>query len=428
MFESNLRNIILFAVIIISLTIWYWKKNKKAKLGLLILILYSVTAISAVLYYGIFGIQTGFNKITLFPYMFWIVCFGISFLPLYWLEKKKNIKITYDKNLLIHFGFVCLFISIIPFCELLPQVVSSYSSSVFYESISDIHDDNINMTHTSVIGHMCLVVVEFLYNIAFVTLWPLIKEKGNKLAIGGVIILIATYNLPLIANVSRNTLFNLFIAIVVSYVLYSSLFENENKQKRMILISGGAIISSIILIFTTITLSRSDAYMDKDRNATTDLFVLRYMGESTLNFNQYVFSSNGYGDGDMFFTVPKTLMGMDTRKIDRGYFYGYLSRKTGIPLNIFYSYIGDLCIDVGPYFALLFLVFISALLYILIIRNKRSELPTSSMLIVFVYTYILASGFIGYQFKGSNGWMLFTVCVVFIFLRVWEQYNRLKKS
>ena len=107
-----------------------------------------------------------------------------------------------------------------------------------------------------------------------------------------------------------------------------------------------------------------------------------YSGEGILRFSQYIWDLSKTSFGDTNFSFIKDMMDLETftNTLDRREFYEI---RFGIPTSIFYTFIGDICIDFGKCWAILFFCLLSIGINMLINASVRRRYYT------FVDIYLL---------------------------------------
>ena len=130
-----------------------------------------------------------------------------------------------------------------------------------------------------------------------------------------------------------------------------------------------------------------------------DYFLLKYSGEGPLNYNQYAEDANGTLEGNITLYVFKKLVGLNTEEVTRDFFYTS-EAKLGIPLNIFYTYIGTFVLDIGLVATFLLLFFVSFLM-VGILNRQRGVLTFSTIFLFYIYIRIILFGFNGFVYTGT---------------------------
>ena len=338
-------------------------------------------------------------------------------LPIRKFEKLRIESIKYNKRF-IHTTCICgLIVGIFPLIEMLPQITKIFfNASDLTETLSEIHDEaekDIGLSSFSLF--LCRIEL-LLYDLCFIFIYPLLKEtKKNKLAIAGVIVVVAVCVLRSILSSGRTALFNLIVHTSVIIVIYIPLFKKYERKK--ILKYFFLIIGIAGVFFSVITIARSNKYTEKESNYSLPLFISRYAGEGFLNYNNFAFEANETLGGVMTFNSFQEMIGLNPPKITREYLYGIASQKTRIPQNVFYTYIGVFVIDIGPIWTAVFLMLVTFIVHSLIPKNA-SFIPIHSIFLLVCYLKVLEFGIIGYCYTGSHGYFIFFYLVMYAVMRL----------
>ena len=97
--------------------------------------------------------------------------------------------------------------------------------------------------------------------------------------------------------------------------------------------------------------------------------------------------------------------------------YGYLESFTGIPQNIFYTYIGSFVHDFGFLIGALLLMMMS-LFFSLLMREYSSVMPISKLFLVVFYASIILEGVTSFPYCGEGGKFFIWSFVVYFVLRL----------
>ena len=402
---------------ILLITIKYIKIKKKFQTGTLTLFLYTFSAFCALIYYcNPYYIQ--YKELTLLPFIYWIVAFSILCIPLFKYDSLNIIGLKYNIRVINCLCIIGFFISIIPFIEQAIQIPSLFNTASISDTFSDIHNDNDKQVYFSVIGRYSQRIVWALYDLMFLFIVPVIRSpKVNKLALLGIIMVLITRNLEFFLLASRNGLLRMILQLVLAVIILYPLMTSIEKKKVMRIIV--ILTITIIGVFTLITIARQIGYSEKNESYTMLYFLSRYAGEGMINFNQYIFDIKNYTEGDYTLWTFKNLLGYDIPPLTRDYLYGHFQNMTGIPMMIFYTFIGFIVIDLGPTTTLLLFIVIAASMYKLLSFNKKF-IPISTLFLFYIFSSTIINGICVYQYTGKNTEYFWLYLTIFIFLR-WKK-------
>ena len=404
---------------------WKLYKREGFKLCVLFCLLYAGSSILSIVFYYINSYLPFYvyDSIGLIPYIYWLGLFAITLYPVYKYEKYSPISLKYDLNIIHLFCALGLLVSIIPFLELLPEAVALFSGGAdnVSDAITEMHDENEKEEKLSLIGSLLMRGVWAFYDISFIMILPLIKEKKkNIIAILGVVMVILTKNMETISTVSRTGLFNLALHAIVCFILFLPFLSA--KEKKRVKRFGVIAVGFVAAIFLVITLARGATYQEKSSSGeyTSTVFVVRYGGEGFCNFGNFAFQAKQPMGGIYTLYVPQKLLGKEPPFVDRDYLYNVAESKQGIPQNVFYTYIGYFVLDLGPLWGAILLIAISLLAGSVCVV-KGGMLNIATLFLFSVYLKILEFGPIGYVYVNKNSEYILLYLFIFVVMRVFSR-------
>lgn len=416
--DSQLFLLIINFLILFIITIKYIIKKKRSQTGSLTLFLYTFSAFCAIIYYcNPYFIQN--KELTILPFIYWLIAFRILCIPLFKYDSLNIIGIKYNIKVINSLCVISLFISIIPFIEQFVQIPTLFNATQsLSDTFSDIHDESNKQINFSLVGKFLQRVVWALYDLMFLFILPVIRSKKvNKLALLGIIMVIITRNLEFFLLASRNGLLRMILQLVLAFIILYPLMTAFEKKKVIRIMT--LLITAIIGVFTLITIARQIGYSEKNEEYTMLYFLSRYAGEGMINFNQYIFDIKNYTNGDYTLWTFKNLLGFDVPPLTRDYLYGHIQTTTGIPMMVFYTFIGFIVIDLGPIATLFIFIIVAIMLYRLLSFNQK-YIPISTLFIFFIFTSTIINGTCVYQYSGKSSEYFWLYLTIFIFLR-WKK-------
>lgn len=133
--------------------------------------------------------------------------------------------------------------------------------------------------------------------------------------------------------------------------------ERVRKISRILIIVVGVLI---VVVIGAITISRfTRYYMSEDYLRGS---LISYLGSPILNFEQSALDANGIRNGDRILTLFKYAI------LPNGGAYSFSARLSKyshmiLDESVFTTFIGDIVLDFGPFFSLLFISLISIIIY-----------------------------------------------------------------
>lgn len=180
---------------------------------------------------------------------------------------------------------------------------------------------------------------------------------------------------------------------IFTYLMFRNYIKNRNYIKRIKAIAIG-IFSIFILLFSIMTFAR---YSMSEGAQTVSMlgWISLYAGEGMLNFNQNMWHTQAFTEGDNCFAFIKYILGMDTFTdfLERRDYWG---PKMGISPSRFYTFVGDMYSDLG-YFIIPFLLTLSFILKKAI--YKKHVIASNKLYILYVWGMLCVTGFTFFTYK-----------------------------
>lgn len=423
-----------FFLIMLLITYKHVKKNGIIKLGSLILITYTFSVFCSI-YLINDSLFTHFHDITIMPYIYWLIMFLIICQPLFIFDKLQINIVKYNINIIKIICIVGFLVSVIPFYEQLIHAREFIISANLAEKIADTHDyrsDADIEVFLSPLGQALLHIVNGLFNIAILFIYPLIKEKEkNKLVWLGLALVVLTANFQSLLYASRgkatDTIFKFTLFVCLFYPMM------EKKMKKNLIKIVGFIGGIIVVLFLIISLSRTSQYQEHNSQYSTVHHFAHYIGEGTMLFNENLPHLKQHTNGDYCFYYVKMLGETEPKVLSREsriYFENYL----GIKMMVFYTFLGFFVIDIGWLGTFLFWSIIALLMCYFLRRsvkiqyskfndfttNKVCIMRLSDIYIIFLFAAIILNGFTVYQYSFAKSFAYFHYLAMYIVLRIFK--------
>jgi len=411
--EANIIiNIILFSLLFLI----YQLQIKKLSVGGYVIAIYVITAVLGLLYYSM--PLNPHKNITLAPFLFLFILFVILCLPLFKYDRVGNYKVQYNIKIIRILCRIALVVSVVPLVEVFIRLPTAFSGDMI-DSMSEIHDDSEIRFKFSLIGALSYKFVLVFYEVVFLFIIPLLKEKKKSIwDFAGICTILMTKNLYFFVNSSRSSLVWLILTLILVFVFFQDLLSKT--EKKMIRRVFFFFIGSVFFLFSIITVARQMGYEEKrGEEHSIEYFVVRYIGEGMLNFNEYLPDLRDHTYGDMTFYPIKTFLGIETYQLGnsgRGVENFILENRLGVSLSIFYTFIGFFVIDMGFAGAFIFLSIIAFLI------NRKVKvidgfIPLSSLLLIFTYAKVILIGTNIYPYIWSNFNMIVGIFFIYFILK-----------
>lgn len=326
---------------------------------------------------------TNYN-VKLVPYLYLFGGFLLTLFPLL----KTNVK---GKNFIDNSSFIYKLTIFIALCAYLPFIENAIHLYKIggSSSLADMYGERLEegfdpRAHMSWLGARLNTIISFFTYISPILFFNYLAGKNKKKWYIVVGLLMASLNLSIMsfAQGGRGTSFNLLLYLLFVYLLYSSYFSDSiNKKVRLVFF---VICIFMVIIMAMITIGR---FSDDSTYSLTD-WILRYAGESFVNFNTELFYIDRYTDGRV--CLPFLY---DDSQLDRFVIESIL----GVRSIVFYTYIGDLYKDFGPYITMMILCVLSWIFYRKFKKNKIVNLGDSIIYCLYAALILLSTNCMFYR-------------------------------
>ncbi len=398
MFFSNIY-LGCYAIAWIALLVIYLLKTKKVGLGGMLLITYTVSALTSIVFYnGLGSILVSGEDIEWPPLVYLFICLNICMIPIY-VHSKELDGLRFQAN---NRGgaFIVLFMQLMSpfvleaFVEILYIAIQTQTTSLgsIYESSEDIVG-----SHLSFIGRKTMAVCRW-----FVYIWPIIffylYGKGKEYRKYAWIAMLAflTSILEAYAGASRVGIVRNLMYFFIVFLLFKASLPSNVRKKIVKIITIGLPILVVSLVIITIARFNSGG-----ANENIDIFtwLSLYSGEAPIRFCQYLWNVDVTMNGDNAFGLLKELLGMNpiTDLEERR---EYWEPRLGIPNRIFYSWIGDIYFDFGRVWTVIYAFAFCCILEWYIRKLIKREVYSFSTITIFaLIILVLEFGIMYLPFK-----------------------------
>lgn len=396
-----------FAIFCSIISILHIKKNRMSPGGL-ILLLYSFCAWGSYLYYKT-GSALLFNssiELTVEPFVYIIIVLSFFFYPVlkFRTVNYNDIEII-DRRIFIRLVKILFMVELLLIIAFIPSLSQAMSGNIgdnrnlIYEGGNFITINNPLILYAFRImgGLRQLNIVIAIYGFLFYR-----KERIMKW------FLVLSFIYPIFVSliyVMRSQI--LLILVFVAYITYIfKPFISIKMWKKYMRIG---LLSSVLgfLLIQIISISRFGDLVWT--------FFLRYWGESFINFNNLLYGQlHGNTHGTAYFPTIFKIFGLKAidSNIEK---YEMIERVCGIDGGIFYTFVGNLCIEYGEIITLCISLTL-CLISIKLLKSRDSTLRLSQLLLIGFLGWQFIGGLFTCVFQGDNGnWELIFVILLSIY-------------
>ena len=354
--------------------------------------IFAVSAIGSFWYYSQEDVDLYYPNIELSAFIYLWLMINFCLLPLYQTNLRK---ITYidDRGiapLLDGLSIMFVVLSLLPIVSLLSKV----SLSMFvgndlgrmYES-----DADKSALYFSGISKYCFALIRRFEDILIILFfYQLSKAKKNWALINAMWLPIGLFVLFKVASGSRGGVMSTFIAFFAMALFLRNTFEQ--KTFAYIRKIGVVFTSFIIVVVSAISISRFFFSVSAaSSRATLDRWISQYLGEGMVRFNDTVWNNDILMNGDQNIIFLKHLLGFDVIE-NYDTFMMFYEAKLGLPVNVFYTFVGDWVLDFG----IIGTIVVTVLFYILfkkLLNSYKSGVNILQLTILMIIFHFIGFGF-----------------------------------
>lgn len=305
-------------------------------------------------------------------------------------------KIIIHTHLNWKYIFLILKILFIVYCVILlfdiPNIIASMRSSITLSELRDVTymEGGVN-SNIFVISLANRFFGGFKLLFLFLSFYGLIYYEGKK-NLFLICIILYTFGIIAVAMqyISRAIVIHFIFELSLCYILFYN--DIKAKIKKRIVVFSIVGISLFSVFFAAITMSRFGDSKDIDTNDAVSLSLVRYAGESQLNFCSLLYNrTNDLAWGYDIFPLYRRVLGLEYPSgINREDKVNYMDKKMNCPSYVFYQLAGALYANFGKYGALL----ISLLFYLGVksILKFKHSIYYFKLYIVLLLTCVVAKG------------------------------------
>jgi len=405
--DDNIALLIINSLIYIFSFFVYQRRIGSIQVGSIIIGLYAVISIGSVYLYSV-NEYWDFQEITLFPLLYLYAMLFFSFRPLLLFSTKKIEKVVFPNDFFMR-ALSCI-IFFVYFFFFIQTILSSFSlgdllnEDVLLSNYSEKGDNIENRGGINVFGVLKVLFADLLW---IVFMYNFVKRHMilSIMSLFSIVVAIFTS----LAWGSRGGLISVVLEMLIAYFVFKPLMLE--KQKKLIKYFAISILSLISVGFFALTFGR---FGDSNRYSILEILAY-YLSSNFIMFDNYALDPGGCRYGDRVFPLVRLLLGLDTAK-------DFMSRRDMYPnLKLddsqFSSFVGEFCIDFGPYFTVIIILFFSCVFMKVF---KKDVYDFGDILLGLFLCKILTYGYALFPYAeiGGNIGILYVLFFVFMFKRM----------
>lgn len=400
MSNDGLLNLVLVVLLYLATLLWMYVRHPKALIGLFGIGLYVASGFCALVYFEIFGGKWLYTKLPLGVLVYLWAASVAMLSPLFRIrdDEIRTIAVFREDRLcfcLWILAAIVLFTNVSVLPQLLTGVKAAWQG--YAQEIYDLRRS----------GNMAKVGFSFSFRSACFTLagmfselvvffffWALSGQPKRRLSmLLGVCSLFPA--LASFASAGRNGLVAFGMNIVCLWLLFRNLMSR--KIRHAISMAGVLVLSATVTGIVVVTLAR---FGTRGSSGVWES-VFRYAGQPMLNFAFWVPEANGISCGDN--TFPAIRMGLGLSHImNRDGYRAVWENTLGIPMNVFYTTVGDFVLDYG-WLGTMAMMACGGWVMSKWVRQRRESVELSTLFLIYALFLVAGHGIFYFTYKTFAG-------------------------
>ena len=371
---------------------------RRFNLGVMLLSIYAFGAWSSVFFYKheLFELSIHDSVMTWEPFIYLFIVLIIFFFPVLNFRSEKITEIEMpDLKKINAVAYFVIFTSIICIISYFPHMLNGMQGDIS-ENRDTVMTEGLKVDFNPIISVLVrvgislrdIVILLFFYVLAYM------KERKILLVILGV----CAFVTPMVCSLAwsaRTIIIFLLFSVLTCYLLFYNILSNRIKITINCIFA--TIFGFLFFIFFIISISR----FGEDDMFGIDFFMLKYMGENFVNFNGILYDQTIdilYGGNS--FPLFRRFLGLDYWTTISE-FRSFAGDVVGVPVYIFYLFVGSFYLDFGPQVTVMIAVLMCFIGYKVF---KSNSTVSFHQLILFILFYnIFTEGFFYFSLYDEPG-------------------------
>lgn len=418
-------SLIIYMLLWLFTLIHSYKKKRTIDAGnLLILLFFVYSVFSIFLYLDTEG--RGFMyksySIPLFPLLFLYGMIMISMSPVLKFDLKRVSGILGPSSRALDLiTWIFIIASVLKLPADIMNIRTGITSIIMDSSAGlDIYKESMENSQASLgdgaISNLPAIISNLLSDFMCLVLVYYIIIKKNKKMILALSFAILTIPFGHLASSQRGPAISIIFSLAISYFALRQYVDASIKKK--IELGAVAFVIAFSIPFMAITYSR----FDRSDGGVGSSF-LDYLGQENVNFAEYAFDNNGLRYGDRTFPLFKRMLGF--KNVPHNFWerrdkYPYLK----INDEVFIGYVGDFCLDFGPFITLIIFIFFSRLFYLATLPRRGIIHFQQLIILHFLMLLGMQGGMKLFPFADGAGLKIIVYIMLFIYFSIDNKKQR----
>lgn len=394
---SNTNNFLLlmYALAFVLAFYLYQKRKRQFDSGSLLYLIYVLGGIGGCWYYAQEKVDLYYPNISILPLLFLYVTINICLSPL-WKADFSNLRNIDDRGMAGIYDFISkafIVLSILPLLSLLTKFSLSNLTGSFLGNMYESAGDKSAMFFSGP-SKMCFAVIRRFESLAIILAFYQLSKKNMKL-VWGLCLTIMMFVLYKLLSGSRGGLVGTALVVLAFYLMLKLTMVSKI---RSVVIKLGSIVGGLFAVcIALISISRFSTNFSKGSGYDTiDVWISQYLGESIPRFSDDVWNIGYTMDGYQNFMLLRKILGLQYIDNYEAFKSMYLA-KLGTPVDVFYTYMGDIYLDFGTLGSIVFAVCFAVVFSRLLKFQESISIP--KLMCLSVFFNMLGFGFAANVFR-----------------------------
>ncbi len=391
--NSVLSNTILIIYILLWIIVFFIQKKHTTYFGpcLFVILTYVVYSVLSFLLYQT-DERSRYGQLSFFPLAYLFIMLIIALCPGIKYERSEISRIQKPSMIILYSFFIVYGICTI---ATLPSAISDVRSGLFLilnnaDAGAQIYKEarqnavSSDGSISGILGFFTIIHNLFRDISIFALFYYLsLKERIRSISIYLIVVLVVDILIS-IARGGRTTFMMIIFSIAIAYFIFKEYWPDKQRKIVKKIIP----VAMVLLLIPFMALTSSRFGNNTGNNAAINS-IINYAGMANLNFDTFVFDSNGIRYGDRTANEFKRMLGFDVPAGIRETRIKYSNMS--ISDAKFYTFVGDFVLDYGPIVtAILFCVFSAIICYMS--RTRDGSIPFHKLLLVYFSLCVCSQG------------------------------------
>lgn len=388
----------------------YMRKKNVISTGKIIILIYTISALGAIVLFNHPLNKGVYNDITLFPFIYLYGLIMLTLYPLLNIDKAKILSIRQPSTSALNMFIIIIMVLSLPsLYTVLTNFREVFSELIFGVRFFGFDSNNVAIDRGRGGIHVFSILEGLARFIApFILMYYLTLKKKNTFFLIGLIVSSVLSNFASASTGARGEIVFNSIIILLLYSFFSRFMDIKTKRAIVIVFSFLAIMFFVVFYFLTIWKfsTRGDYFRD--------FSYYNYFSQCFLEFSNYGLNAGGVRYGSRTAALIAFIIYPSTPTTYAQRMHAFPNLK--LDESHFSTFIGDFTLDYGPYLT----VVIFVLFYFFIRKHMQfhGKVPFFKLIPIYFFIKLFAGGWTLFTYSNFGGNLLvITLIMVYFYFR-----------